>query len=319
MARFQRTKMLRLIRKYSNIVVATALLLVGSTLPTNAQRWFKTSSLEFGLLGGMSHYSGDLTQSFLETKGFKPSVGIISRYSPGERFTFRLSAQYGSIEGRDDWYEDPNSPTRRNLSFRSDLWDFTGALEVNLIPMVARRKSGVYPYLFTGASVFRFNPEAQFTYEPGNAMESYLTPELYGQLADRDGEYIELQPLGTEGQQTTEFNDRKRYALTQIAIPVGGGLKFKMNHKWTFGLEYGVRFTFTDYLDDVSGTYVDPVRLQGQYGPMSAALSNRSPQFEPATLEGTSRGDSDKYDLYGLLGISLTYRLYGNRPVCPTF
>lgn len=306
-------------RKYSKILVATTLFLLGSTLQTKAQRWFKTSSLEFGLMGGMSHYSGDLTQSFLETKGLKPSVGIITRYTPSERFTFRLSAQYGSLEGRDDWYEDPNSPNRRNLSFRSNLWDFTSAVEINLVPMVAKKSSGVYPYIFTGASVFRFNPEAQFIYEPGSAMESYLTPQLYGQLADRDGEYVELQPLGTEGQETTEFNDRKRYALTQIAIPVGGGLKFKMNHKWTLGVEYGVRFTFTDYIDDVSGTYVEPVRLNSQYGAMSAAMSNRSPQFEAATLEGTPRGNPNKNDVYGLLGISLTYRLYGNRPVCPTF
>ncbi|MFB1004335.1 MAG: DUF6089 family protein, partial [Bacteroidia bacterium] len=136
---------------------------------------------------------------------------------------------------------------------------------------------------------------------------------------DRDGEWIELQPLATEGQETTEFNDRKRYALTQIAIPLGGGLKFKLNHMWTLGVEYGVRFTFTDYIDDVSTTYVDPVRLNGQYGGMSSALSVRSPEFIPASLEGSPRGDPNNNDIYGLLGISITYRLYGNRPNCPSF
>ena len=306
------------------VLVITMLLVVGSSFQVNAQRWFKTSSLEFGLVGGASHYSGDLTQSYLETRGLKPSVGIITRYSPGERVTFRLSAQYGKMEGRDDWYEDQDDAGRRNLNFRSNLWDFTGALEVNLRRMEARQKSGIYPYLFTGASVFRFNPETQFFYEPGGAMDTYLglDPEgnrIYAQLADRDGEFVALQPLGTEGQETTEFNDRKRYALTQVAIPVGGGLKFKLNHKWTLGMEYGARFTFTDYLDDVSGTYVDPVRVNSQYGPMSSALSVRSPQFDASTLEGTPRGNPDKNDVYGLFGISLTYRLYGNRPDCPTF
>jgi opacity protein-like surface antigen len=306
----------------NKILVCMVLLVFGGSLHADAQRWFRTSSLEFGLMGGMSHYSGDLTQSFFEGKGFKPSVGIITRYSPGEVVTFRLSAQYGALEGRDDWYEDQEDPNRRNLSFRSSLWDFTGAIEVNLRRMEARQKSGVYPYLFTGASVFRFNPEAQFVYDRSSGIAAYMeqnAPGSYTSLQDRDGEWIELQPLATEGQETTEFNDRKRYALTQIAIPLGGGLKFKLNHNWTLGVEYGVRFTFTDYIDDVSTTYVDPVRLNAQYGGMSSALSVRSPEFIPASLEGSTRGDPNNNDIYGLLGISLTYRLYGNRPNCPSF
>ncbi len=315
---------MQMVKIKAKIVVGTLLLILGSTSQADAQRWFKTSSLEFGLMGGLSHYSGDLTDSYFESKAFKPSVGLITRYSPGEVVTFRLSAQYGSIEGRDDWYKGISERSNRNLSFISDLWDFTGAVEINLVRMEARQKSGIYPYLFTGASVFRFNPKAQFFYEPGSAIDQYLGigPQggrIYDQLADRDGELVELQPLGTEGQETTEFNEKERYALTQIAIPVGAGFKFKLNHKWTLGVEYGARFTFTDYMDDVSGTYVDPVRLNAQYGPMSSALSVRSEEFTPATLEGTERGNTDKNDVYGLLGVSLTYRLYGNRPNCPTF
>ncbi len=97
---------------------------------SQAQRWFKSSSLDFGLIGGFSHYKGDLVKTAFETKGMKPSFGIITRYTPQQRLTFRLSAQYGQIEGRDDWYEDRGKS--RNLSFESDLWDFTGAFEYNL-------------------------------------------------------------------------------------------------------------------------------------------------------------------------------------------
>jgi hypothetical protein len=315
--------MVAIMGKINNkILVCTMILFFGGTLHVEAQRWFRTSSLEFGLIGGASHYSGDLAQSYFQAKGFKPSIGLITRYNPGEVVTFRLSAQYGSIEGRDDWYEDQDDANRRNLSFRSNLWDFTGAIEVNLRRMEASQESGVYPYLFTGASVFKFNPEAQFVYDINSGIAEYMeqnAPGSYTSLQTTGGKWIELQPLATEGQETTEFNDRKRYALTQIAIPLGGGLKFKLNHKWTLGVEYGVRFTFTDYLDDVSTTYVDPVRLNGQYGGISSALSVRSPEFIPASLEGSPRGNSDNNDVYGLLGISLTYRLYGNRPNCPSF
>ncbi|MDB4173653.1 DUF6089 family protein [Bacteroidia bacterium] len=309
--------------KRNKIVLLSTLLMICSlSFEASAQRWFRTSSLEFGLIGGASHYSGDLQEVYIDPRGLKPSVGIITRYSTGEILTFRLSAQYGSLEARDDWYEDLTALSRRNLSFTSELWDFTGGLEVNLRRMEAKQRSGIYPYLFTGASVFKFNPKTTFIYDPTSAIAQYMeqsTPGSYTGLIDRDGEEVELQPLGTEGQETTEFNDRKRYALTQVAIPVGGGIKFKLNHKWTAAVEYGARFTFTDYIDDVSSTYVDPVRLTAQYGPMSSAVAVRNPEFDPARIEGSKRGDPNDNDIYGILGISLTYRLYGNRPVCPSF
>lgn len=305
--------------KKGNIKSLLGLILVTllSAQTVEAQKWFRTSSLEFGLIGGFSHYSGDLTRQTFESKGFKPSVGLITRYTPSDRFTFRLSAQYGQLEGRDDWYETPGEADNRNLSFQSDLWDFTGALEFNIRRMDPRVKSGVFPYVYAGVSVFKYNPKAVFEYDPGSAMAAYLGAP-YTELANRDGELVELQPLGTEGQETTEFNDRERYSLTQIAIPVGAGLKFKLNHKWTLGLEYGMRITFTDYIDDVSSTYVDPVRLLSQYGPMSAAVADRSPTLHDEQLDN-QRGDPDKNDLYGLFGVTFTYRLYGNRPSCPTF
>ena len=302
--------------KKGNIKSLLGLFLVAlcSIGTADAQKWFRTSSLEFGLIGGFSHYSGDLTRPIFESRGFKPSVGLITRYTPVQRITFRLSAQYGQLEGRDDWYDDANG-INRNLSFQSDLWDFTGAMEVNLRRMDPRMKSGIFPYVFTGVSVFKFNPKAVFEYDPASPIATYLGSP-YLELADRDGELVELQPLGTEGQETTEFNERRRYALTQISIPVGGGLKFKLNHKWTLGVEYGMRFTFTDYLDDVSDSYVDPVRLLSQYGAMSAAMADRGPERRE---ENDARGTTDSNDVYGIFGVTFTYRLYGNRPACPAF
>ncbi len=303
--------------KKGNIKSLLGLFLVAlcSTSTVDAQRWFRTSSLEFGLIGGFSHYSGELTRPTFESRGFKPSAGLITRYTPGQRITFRLSAQYGQLEGRDDWYNE-DYRIDRNLSFQSDLWDFTGAMEVNLRRMDPRMKSGIFPYVYAGVSVFKFNPKAVFEYDPTGPMAAYLL-NPYLELADRDGELVELQPLGTEGQETTEFNERRRYALTQVSIPVGGGLKFKLNHKWTLGVEYGLRFTFTDYIDDVSDSYVDPQRLLSQYGAMSAAMADRGPG--PLHVEDAKRGDPGRNDAYGIFGVTFTYRLYGNRPACPTF
>ena len=297
--------------------ILTLLLAAACNYSADAQRWFKSSSLEFGLIGGFSHYMGELNENSLETRGFKPCVGLITRYTPNQRWTFRLSAQYGGFEARDDWYEDQEDPERRNLSVESTLWDFTGAGEYNFVTLDMRDSRGVIPYLFGGISVFRFNPHAEFEYDPNGAMAAYLG-DSYTSLADRDGELVELQPLGTEGQETTEFNERERYALTQLSIPLGAGVKFKLSHKWNLGIEYGFRYTFTDYMDDVSDTYVDPVRLQSQYGPMSAAMSDRSPTLHDE-LGDNVRGNPNNNDTYGILGVTLTYRIYGKRPNCPSF
>tara|TARA_B100000497_G_scaffold111830_1_gene132207 strand:+ start:8157 stop:9071 length:915 start_codon:yes stop_codon:yes gene_type:complete len=296
-------------------ILSISLIFIFGVQSVSAQRWFKSSSLEFGLIGGFSHYNGELVKTTFEPQAMKPSFGIITRYSPQQRLTIRLSAQYGQIEGRDDWYEDRLA---RNLSFQSDLWDFTGALEYNFNTLDRRAKSGVIPYVYSGFSVFKFNPKAEFKYNPNGQMAAYLTPGVYAELADRNGEIVELQPLGTEGQETTEFNDRKRYALTQIAIPVGAGFKFKLSHNWIVGIDYGMRFTFTDYMDDVSETYVDPQRLTAQYGPMSAAMADRSEVLHDELLNNR-RGDPDNNDFYGIFGVTIMYRIHGNRPSCPTF
>ena len=304
-------------RNITSVSLVTLLLCLG-TLNANAQkRWFRTSALEFGLIGGFSHYAGELTPTYFDPRGLKPSAGIITRYTPNSLVTFRLSAQYGKIEGDEKWMTEPYK-VERNLSFQSDIWDFTGAAEFNFNYIDFRQKTGVIPYAFIGASVFKFNPKAVFNYNPNSQLAKYLGPS-YDNLASRDGELVELQPLGTEGQETTEFNDRKRYSLTQIAIPIGGGFKFKVSHNWMIGVEYGTRITFTDYLDDVSGTFVNPSRLQAQYGPMSAAMSIRSETYDQNKIEGSGRGNPKTNDMYGIFGVTIMYRIYGNKPACPTF
>lgn len=290
---------------------------------SNAQndRWFRTSELEFGIIAGASHYSGDLTQSYFETRGMKPSFGLITRFTPHDRWTFRLSGQYGGLEGDDNWYDqdelfkdDEGNSNPRNLHFKSALWDFTAAAELNLVTLDPRNPTGIMPYIFFGVSVFKYNPLSQFIYDPNSPHLSRLNNN-YASLEGRNEEWVALQNMGTEGQETTEFNqERKRYSLTQIGIPVGAGIKAKLSQNWAVGLEYGIRITFTDYLDDVSTTYVEPTRIEGAYGPMAAAMADRSPVLHE---EGDMRGDSQNKDTYGILGLTITYRIFGNRDRCP--
>ena len=74
---------------------------------------------------------------------------------------------------------------------------------------------------------------------------------------DKENNKTYLQPLSTEGQGLKEYPGRKKYSLTQFCLPVGGGWKWNINENWDISYELGFRILFTDYLDDVSKTYVN--------------------------------------------------------------
>lgn len=286
-----------------------------ATYTVNAQRWMRENSLDLGIFLGGSNYTGELTAfKMFEKQGTHFAAGLLTRYNMGNRLTLKISATRGSISGYDEWYSDKTENRMRNLHFKSILWDFTGGVDINLRMLDRRQAKGFVPYVTTGISVFKFNPQAQFFY---NAASPHNTgTNGYTTLAGRNGEWVNLQPLSTEGQQTAEYNDLKRYPLTQLAVPVGLGLKCYMNRSWMIALEYGVRVTFTDYLDDVSGTYAKPFFIESQYGPIASAMADPGPILHDA---GTARGNSKNKDRYSIFGVSVTYRLVTSKVKCFQF
>jgi hypothetical protein len=103
----------------------------------------------------------------------------------------------------------------------------------------------ITPYVFVGVAVYHFNPYAY----------------------DTTGKKVYLQPLSTEGEGLPQYPGRKEYALTQLAIPFGGGIKFRITDRVVLAYEIGMRKLFTDYLDDVSNTYVSETVLLAAKGP----------------------------------------------------
>lgn len=260
----------------------------------------KGDNLELGLMLGGTNYIGDMTESRFQE--INPSAGIMLRYNPNHNFSIRGNVFYGSING-DDANLGDDSLRARNLNFNSPLFEFSGLLEWNIFgfdAMGTRGTKGFTPYLFAGVGIFKFNPKTEL-----------------------NGEEIELQPLGTEGQGTTPLQGRKKYALTQVSLPFGAGIKFRLARRFVVGLEYGARFTFTDYLDDVSLTYVNPTILEAQYGANSAILSNRSGEdqgpYDIITQKGNRRGDRNTRDWYNWFGVTLSYTLNLHKVRCYKF
>ncbi|MDR0437392.1 MAG: DUF6089 family protein [Bacteroidales bacterium] len=244
-----------------------------------------------GFVGG-AFYLGDLnpTGLFSQTQF---AAGGVYRYNLTPRWALRGNAFWGTVMGDDAKYDNP-----RNLSFRSRIMEFSVQAEINYLTYFTGSKNYRFtPYLFGGVAVFSFNPQTYY-----------------------DGQWIDLAPLHTEGQGLSEYPDKKPYSTTQLAIPFGLGFKYSLNAIFSIGLEWGMRLTFTDYLDDVSGTYADPTIL-AKHSLLSATLSNRwdGPEAD-RPRPGDQRGNSNKRDWYSFAGVTITAKIgQGRKEPCPSY
>jgi hypothetical protein len=109
------------------------------------------------------------------------------------------------------------------------------------------KTSRFMPYIGTGFGLFHFNPKTKL-----------------------NGEWYHLKPLHLEGQGFDEYPERGNYNLTQFYIPITFGLKYKINKNSLVSFNILFRHTFTDYIDDVSTTYINPA-LFDKYLPSSTA------------------------------------------------
>lgn len=243
---------------------------------------------EVGLFGGVSNYQGDLAPFAFVPKETHLSYGYFTKFNFNRFLSLKLSGYYGKISG-DDNNSENEWRQRRNLSFRSNIWELSGFAEVNLTGYDPHaRKKLLTPYAFLGFGVFHFNPQAYY-----------------------EGQWYDLQPLGTEGQGTTAYPGREKYKLINYSFPIGLGFKGSVSEHWNIALEMGWRKTFTDYLDDVSSTYVAKEILIAENGELSWELSNRMDETpEGAGLEPDDtkyRGDPHDLDWYIFSGVTISY------------
>src|SRR5262249_32042095 len=156
---------------------------------------------------------------------------------------------YGSLAGSDRNTKD-SALMFRNLSFQTNIIELSLCVEAAVLdPELFPH----YPYLFAGVGAFRFNPFAM----------------------DKSNEKVFLRPLHTEGQGLDEYPDRKEYSLTQLCIPFGAGARFKISEQLSISVEAGFRKIFTDYIDDVSNSYVNPTVLSTKVSPKALEMSYR--------------------------------------------
>ncbi|MDO9511649.1 MAG: DUF6089 family protein [Bacteroidales bacterium] len=249
----------------------------------------KAQYLETGITGGLSYYLGDLNHATQFSQA-QPAGGIVVRYNYTTRWALKGNLLIGSLKGSD---EATGKTPGRNLSFQSSISEFSLQAELNFLEYFTGSKRDVFtPYLFGGIALFMFNPKAEF-----------------------QGNLIELQPLNTEGQNTLAYPDRKPYVLTNFSFPFGMGVKFSLNKKVCAGIEWGMRKTLSDYIDDLSTTY---------YLESSIIDPNNAEQFmsdpDMTHRPGMQRGTSKTTDWYSFAGVFITYKFsLAKEPTCNDF
>lgn len=250
---------------------------------THAQDW------HIGGTAGISNYNGDLTEKNLEFTTTGPMIGLLVKRDVNRWLTLRGGVTFGMVKA-DDQNNANAAYKARNLSFRSPILEGHVGVELNILDIDDK---GFTPYVFAGVGVFGFNPMAK----------------------DTVGNWVDLQPLGTEGQGLPQYPERGNlYSRVQVAIPVGVGFKYLLSDRFTLGLEVGFRPTFTDYLDDVSTTYVDYNTLLSERGQRSVDFAWRGGEVHGGTYpqDGAPRGSAKRKDWYAFTGITFLYRLGGS-------
>ncbi len=227
----------------------------------------RRSSLGFGL--GTSTYFGDLNPISRPLQGIASSNirwNISAHYQRyfKPNVSFRVGLTYARVFADDNLFENVAGYEEnylRNLHFRNDIKELSlvGVYEFKPLPRNNQKRDNFRPYIFGGIAVFSHNPKAK-------GIDS----------VNVQNKWIDLQPLGTEGQGQSGYAP-KLYSTINLAIPVGIGAKFKINNEFDFGIELGMRYTFSDHLDDVAGNYADESALtaNNQSG-LSKKLANRT-------------------------------------------
>lgn len=248
-----------------------------------AQRW------HVNVTGGVSNYSGDLQgKAYTFDQSFF-AFGVGAQYDITRNFSVTSNINIMKV-GASDQYNNPNL-VFRNLSFQSNITEWNLLGEYTFLDITRHMFS---PFVFGGVAVFHDNPYA----------------------FDTLGHKVFLRPLSTEGEGLAAYPNQKPYSLTNFAIPVGGGIKFRVSENVVLAYEVGFRKTFTDYIDDVSTVYVDQATLQAAKGGEAVEMAYRGNELKggaPYPPGGTQRGSPKYKDVYYYTGIRVSIALVSTK------
>ncbi|MGN6603733.1 MAG: DUF6089 family protein [Ginsengibacter sp.] len=248
---------------------------------------------EFGITVGLAHYFGDLNNRARINRP-KMDIGGFVRKQFGNYTSVRLSGHFAKL-GYSDIYSKNEYDQRRNLSFNTNIFEIALQGDFNFFKFIPTDPDHSFtPYATVGIGFFTYDPYAY-----------YHNQKVY------------LRPLHTEGE--TFYKGRKEYGSMALCFPLGFGVKYAINDNVNLSFEIAHRFTTTDYIDDVSTTYIGADKFPSTAGGKSIAGIMQDRSFEvgpPIGIEGRQRGFSKQKDQYIIAEIGVSFNITSYQ--CPT-
>ena len=291
-----------LMKRYA-LLLTLIVLMTGLTQTTSAQYYFYNDDYYDNPVlfevGGSLNIMNSLTDiggkkgiggKFIKDLNIgKTSVGAGAYFSAlyKNAIGIRLEGAFGKVSGSDDVLigidDIAKERYNRNLNYRSTITEFSILTELHplfiFIDWAGRDADPprLSPYFVGGVGFFTFNPQGQI-----------------------GGRWVDLQPLSTEGQGFAEYPDRPVYKLKQMNIPLGLGIKYELSSLVNMRGEFVYRKLSTDYLDDVSRSYIDPTLYSNYFSGAkleNALLMNDRQLIKKAGVDG-KRGSPVNNDSY---------------------
>ena len=292
------------------ISVACTAFVLFAAISATAQKWNYdglsdiTGSIEVNFTAGANSFLGDIGGNKGEGKPFikdftfktiRPLLGSSVSYTFKKWVAIQGGINYTKVTDADSLINNTGNQERwrsyRNLSFRSNIFELYGCL-IFYPTMFFESKyelQDFVPFISVGLGVLHFNPQAKL-----------------------NDTWVDLQPLSLEGQGFPEYPDRKPYQLTSLYIPASAGVKYYFNDKFAFSTGFIFRKTFTDYIDDISTTYIDPNLFTEHLSADKAILAKQLYQrsLKPEKIRpDVAKADSKSKDSYLSFFLTLNIRL----------
>lgn len=265
------------------------------------------------------NYFGDLApvskKASTDVSFTRPGFGLFGAYKFHHSMAVTAGLNWVRIFG-DDFTADPNSENSfpryaRNLSFRNDIKEFRLGLQIFLIPNYGgpRQRLPLNAYISLGGSVFMHDPKGKVP------DADYQTAQDGSVAAPKAGEWVSLRPLGTEGQ---NLGIVEPYKKIEFSIPIAVGAQIRIPGTNLNGaLEFGFRYLFTDYIDDVSTKYVSLAKFDDDLARImsdrsTVPTSSKGKPRDLSNLAITNTGSDHSYFREGNIGSGIDGGVRGN-------
>lgn len=238
---------------------------------------------------GIANYYGDLNSNLGSLNpGLAYSIGM--RFYVKKKITFQPQLSYFKLKGDDV----TQGNAIRNLSFHSNNLECSFNLLYDFVEYEPRwdLRKRVRPYAIGNIGLLFFKPKANY-----------------------EGVEFDLHQLQTEG---------IAYNTTTYTAAIGIGTHIALNERSNLNFEVRYTYSFSHYLDDVHGDYIDINDLNG----IAEILADRtseggnipSESFDGSHWkEGTKRGSSSLTDRYLLISIQYEVDIFKHSIVYPAF